>query len=266
MILGWRLGRFRRRWRIARCISWTGRRCAKGRGLERIGEQGVRLWIFLNLTSTPVCRHGAFVYLHSIHPHSHCILSSANVILGATLRCAYYISLLGIYADLGSQGIVSPIHFDEMQMRRLCREAYLCRVKRREGDRRSTRTFAGEGYRWSIIAGGACLVQKLRKRANGWGTVWLEQIHALAKNDGRSASCLRNRHIHAKFDATFTHLDESAQQDESTMGPHRITAPANALSMRCSFAYLRLTGIIGRVFVGTNEPRVSCFTIDRSES
>ena len=41
----------------------------------------------------------------------------------------------------------------------------------------------------------------------------------------------RNRHILAKVRRYFdsTHLDKSAQQDEGTKGPHRITASVNAL-------------------------------------
>ena len=51
-------------------------------------------------------------------------------------------------------------------------------------------------------------------------------MHALAKNDGRRHLAFETG---TKFDATFTHLDEqSAQQDESTKGPHRTKASANA--------------------------------------
>ena len=156
-----------------------------------------------------------------------------------------------------------------MQMRRLCREAYLCQEKGREGDFRCLRSVAGEGYRWSIIVGGACLVQKLRKRMSGWGTVCLEQMACIGEKRW-SVGILPSKpaQIHAKFDATFTHLDKNAQQDESTMGPHRITtASANALSVRCTFAYSSFCACmyVVTLVVGTNHG-VSCFTIDRSES
>ena len=146
---------------MRRCIGRTCRRYAVCRCLERISKQGIRLWNFLHLTTSPFRRDFTFVYLNAIDPHSRLVLPTANVIFEPILGRANDISLLRIESHLGSQRVVPPIDLNKMQMRRLCREAYLCQEKGREGDLRCLGPVASEGYCWPIVVSGMRIEWKL---------------------------------------------------------------------------------------------------------